>query len=266
MKSKIITLITDFGLKDEYVGLMKGVMLDINPKLRIVDISHYVSPQDIIWASYLSYYSYKYFPKGSIHLAIVDPGVGSNRGIICIKVDGYIFICPDNGIITKVIEHKRPNEIHEVKNKEYFLKNTSNTFHGRDIFAPIAAHLSLGANCKDLGPKIKDVKKINLPRPKQSVKAIEGEVIHIDRFGNIITNIEENMIDKLKANSEFVTVKIKNKKIKGISNSYQDVRKGQFLAIIGSRGLLEISANNKNIADILSIQAKKKVRVFVNGK
>lgn len=263
MKNSIITLITDFGLEDEYVGLMKGVILGINPNAEIIDISHFISPQDIKWASYFLYYSYKYFPKGTIHVVVVDPGVGSGRRIICVKADGHIFLCPDNGVITKVIENITPEGISIVNNEKYFLKNVSDTFHGRDIFAPVAAYLSIGRAYTSVGSKIEDIKRIGLPDINQISDSIKGEVIHIDRFGNIVTNIEKSRIDEFKKQNRDIIIKIADKKIEGISKSYQEVEKGELLSIIGSRGLLEIAVNNGNAADILDINKGKEVKMYI---
>lgn len=140
----IITLTTDFGIKDEYVGLMKGVILDIDSEARIVDLSHSVSPQNLVWPNYLIYYSFRYFPKGTVHIIVVDPGVGTERGIICVKAEGHIFLAPDNGVLTKILDGVTIAGVRKVKNKEYFLSQISDTFHGRDIFAPVSAHLSTG--------------------------------------------------------------------------------------------------------------------------
>jgi len=261
----VITLTTDFGLEDEYVGVMKGVILGINPEVKIIDISHYVNPQDVKWASFLVFYSYKYFSKGTIHVVVVDPGVGSERDIICVKANGHIFLCPDNGIITKVVENVNPKGIYLVKNEKYFLSCISDTFHGRDIFAPVAAHLSIGRPFTNVGPKIKEIKRIKLPGIKKTARSIKGEIMHIDRFGNIVTNIEKNIISEIESNYEFIKVEVAevNVKIKGIKKSYQEVKVGQLLSVIGSRELLEISKNKGNAAKFLEAKTGMTVKVSI---
>src|SRR6056297_2820002 len=142
----MITLTTDFGLRDEYVGLMKGVIKSINPMVPVVDLTHHIPPQNVRWAAHLIYYSFRYFPKGSIHVIVVDPGVGSSRQIKLIKSSGHLFLFPDNGLISKVFNKYKADEMWTVSNRAYFLRDISSTFHGRDIFAPVAAHLSMGVD------------------------------------------------------------------------------------------------------------------------
>lgn len=260
----ILTLTTDFGLKDEYVGLMKGVILDINSEARVVDLSHSVTPQNLIWPNYLIYYSFRYFPKGTIHVVVVDPGVGTEREIICVKAEGHIFLSPDNGVLTKVLNEVSIQGIRKVENEEYFLSQVSDTFHGRDIFAPVAAHLSTGRSYTSVGPEVtEEIEKIDLPQVQKVSKGLKGEVIHIDRFGNIVTNIEKEMIEELNIASEDVKVQLTGREIKGIKNSYQQVNKGGLLSIVGSRGLLEISANKENASRILEVRQGTPVEVIL---
>ncbi|MGR3218622.1 MAG: SAM hydrolase/SAM-dependent halogenase family protein, partial [Candidatus Anammoxibacter sp.] len=161
----IVTLLTDFGLHDEYVGVMKGVILGIDRSARIIDLSHSIKPQDIIGAAYVLLSAYKYFPAGTVNLVVVDPGVGSDRKIICVKTKDHIFLAPDNGILSILIAHETPEIIIEVTNKKYFLPEVSNTFHGRDIFAPVAAHLANGVKPEELGEELFAIQEIDIPVP-----------------------------------------------------------------------------------------------------
>ena len=195
-ESKIITLTTDFGTSDPYVGIMKGVILSINPKAKIIDITHSIPPQDIISAGVTIKNSFSFFPEKTIHLAVVDPGVGSKRSPLLIKTEKYFFIGPDNGLFSSIISNEKIENIVKITNKNYFLKKVSRTFHGRDIFAPVTAHLSTGKRPDTFGPDLKN--PIITPFPKPCIvnkNEAEGEVIHIDRFGNLLTNISTSFIE-----------------------------------------------------------------------
>ncbi len=200
-RQRVITLLTDFGYQDAYVGIMKGVIAGINPLANIIDICHNVPPQDIFNGAYLLYTAYKYFPKDTIHVAIVDPGVGSKRDIVCIKTKDSFFLVPNNGILSFIVQEEKPNGIFRVTNNKYFLPTTSNTFHGRDIFAPVAAHLSLGIKPQLLGIKINQLTLLDIPKPtSKKTGLLEGQIIYIDRFGNLITNIKREHIAQYSLN------------------------------------------------------------------
>jgi hypothetical protein len=275
----VISLLTDFGTKDSYVGIMKGVISGINSDANIIDLCHETDPQDILEGAYILYSSYKFFPEGTIHVAVVDPGVGTERKIICAKTRNYLFLAPDNGILSLVLTDEKPQLIIEVTNKKYFLPEISNTFHGRDIFAPVAAYLSKGIDPLKLGKKLSKIKEIELPTPDHSKKgSIKGEVIYIDSFGNLITNINQDffykqldltppLIPPLRKGgtegglqggdvkkSEKVIVKAGKKRIRCISRSYADVPVGEPLAIFGSSGHLEISVNRGSARDMLGLK------------
>ncbi|HHT9159902.1 MAG TPA: SAM hydrolase/SAM-dependent halogenase family protein, partial [Candidatus Brocadiaceae bacterium] len=193
----VITLLTDFGNQDAYVGVMKGVITGINPLANIIDICHNIPPQDVFNAAYLLYTSYKYFPRGTIHVAVVDPGVGSRRDIVCVVTKDYFFLVPDNGILSFIIQDEKPKSIFRITNSKYFLPSPSNTFHGRDVFAPVSAHLSLGAKLRQLGIKINQLKQLDIPKPDyKKTGQLEGQVIYIDRFGNLISNITKEYLVK----------------------------------------------------------------------
>jgi S-adenosylmethionine hydrolase len=242
---------TDFGFKDNFTGVMKGVIFNINSSARIVDICHEIAPQDIMGAAIALKTSYKYFPKGTVHVVVIDPGVGSGRLPILVKTKDYYFIGPDNGVLSLALEEENIEGIVYLNNHEFHLMPLSNTFHGRDIFAPAAAYLSKGISYQLFGKGVKDYKKINLPKPKSGKRCIKGEVIYVDRFGNLFTNINQEMQDKMKNPA----IKIKDTVIKGIKTSYASARPNTLLAVWGSSGFLEIavslgSAQNKLDAGI----------------
>ena len=254
----IIALLTDFGLSDPYVGIMKGVILNINPDVQLVDISHLIVPQNINEAAFMLGRSYSYFPKGTIFVVVVDPGVGSQRSILMVEVNGYIFLAPDNGVL-KYIFNKHPGaHIFQVTNQKYFLSQVSQTFHGRDIFAPVAAHLSKDIRPKQLGSRISEFIRGEISVPVKGQDRIVGEVIYFDRFGNGITNIEQNMIINLAS----AKIQIKNYTISKLSLSYHDVEMGTPLALIGSGGTVEISINQGNAKNSLPLQIGDSVTVI----
>lgn len=259
IKNNIISLLTDFSYKDQYVGLLKAVILNINPKAKIIDLCHDIPPQDVKRAAYMLCACYRYFPSGTIHVVVVDPGVGTKRRIICVKAAGQYFIAPDNGVLTLIVEKNKPEFIINLTNKKYFLKKISHTFHGRDILAPSAAHLSKGLNPLILGKKIRTIKMIDFPKAVIKDKAIIGEVLYIDSFGNLVTNINERLLSNLGTRPEKTRIKIKSKTIYGIKSSYEQARIGGLLAIIGSTGNLEISANRRNAQRVVGAKPGDKV-------
>ncbi len=244
----IITLLTDFGTQDEYVGLMKGVILSVNPYASIIDLTHHIAPQDLVQAAYIIKSSYIYFPKSTVHAVVIDPGVGSDRAIIAVNMMGQTFIAPDNGVLSLVMEEGLVDNIIKVDNSDYFLDSISRTFHGRDIFAPVAAHISKGVEINDLGIKTdKDsIVLIDIKKPQISDNGnLVGAVVSVDRFGNLITNIDSGFLkiyckDRVFENLE---IRIGKGRIQGISKSYSRAVTQTPLAIIGSKGYLEISLN-----------------------
>jgi S-adenosylmethionine hydrolase len=259
-KQSIITLITDFGLQDGYVGVMKGVIANINPSASVIDISNTIAAQDIFQAACVLNNSYNYFPKGAIHVVVVDPEVGSDRKILCLKTEDYLFLAPDNGVLSFVISKEESPSIREVTNGKFFLPTISNTFHGRDVFAPVAAHLSKGVNHKELGERIDKVNKIDLPKPILSPDGkLTAEIIYVDSFGNLITNVNKEVIDRMKVGAERVSITMGRRRINGICSSYTDVGDNEALAIFGSSGYLEISVNRGSAGDILKLKKGDKL-------
>ena len=250
----MITLISDFGTSDPYVGIMKGVIFTKDPSAVIVDITHDIIPRDISSAAYVISSAYSYFPVGSIHVVVVDPGVGSHRAIIAISMGGHYFLAPDNGVLSLVLASGKVDFITTVENDSFFLKPVSQTFHGRDIFAPVAGHLSKGLPIDQLGSEIKKdhLVCLDLPMPVQSpTGGIVGTVIGIDRFGNLITNIDHQFIQNTFGfvNDCDLNISIGGYQIAGLSSCYRDTEPQSLLAIVGSMGFIEISVNGGSAAE-----------------
>jgi len=254
--SGIITLLTDFGEIDGFVGTMKGVILSIDPDVKIIDISHKIAAQDIEAGAFVLNCSYRYFPRGTIHVTVVDPGVGSERKILAAQSNDYFFVAPDNQILKYVFDSNETITVVEVLNKQFFLNKGSQTFHGRDIFAPIAAHLSMGVPIIQLGQKTKDYDRGQIDFPIITKSGITGKIIYIDKFGNLVTNIAGNMISK-----SISSIQVGRTTINCLSNSYVKVAVNQPLAIIGSSGNLEIAIRNGNAQQQLSINRKDIVKI-----
>lgn len=260
MDRGVITLITDFGIRDGYVGAMKGVILKINPQVRLVDITHEVSPQDIFEAGFILKNSYRYFPDGSIHLVVVDPGVGSKRRAILVEAGDHFFIGPDNGVFTFIYELERIKKIVELTNKKYFLPHISNTFHGRDIFAPAAAYLSKGIPLEDLGEICNDVVRFDIPEPETERGIIKGVILHVDRFGNLISNIPEVLFREL-VGKGMHEISIGGEVLGDIKGSYSEVKEEQALALFGSSGYLEISVRGQDAREKLKVNKGSEIKV-----
>ena len=250
--SPIITLTTDFGIRDTYVGIMKGVILGINPNVRVVDLTHAISPQDIYEAAFSIDAAHNYFPKGTIHVIVVDPGVGSDRRAIVCQTDNAFFVCPDNGVLSYLLqstedEVSQPINAVEIQNKAYYLPEVSNTFHGRDIFAPVAAHLSLCVPLEDIGPPVQTLVQLPIQAPELSGNTLTGQIVKIDRFGNAITNISETAIAGFKSEStgeiSAYEITIGSVRLNRLNGAYAESAVGKPLAIIGSSGVLEIAVN-----------------------
>jgi S-adenosylmethionine hydrolase len=249
--NRIITLTTDFGNKDHYVGSMKGVIYTINPDVTITDITHEIPAHDIFSAAFTLRGFIKYFPKETIHIVVVDPGVGSIRKPIVLEADEKFFVGPDNGVFTYVILESESFRAYEISNPEYFLSGVSFTFHGRDIFAPAAAHLSLGVPIGDLGKRLPDPFTLGIQEPEIGGEEIIGEVIYEDTFGNLITNIPGSMVD---SNCRIYVCDIL---INGVCKSYSEVPEGELLAVIGSSGFLELSVNRGRASDLIRCRSRK---------
>ena len=247
LPSGIITLTTDFGLVDPYVAIMKGVILSLNPQARIVDITHQLAPGDIRGAAIVLKQSFAYFPQGTVHVVVLDPGVGTTRRPVAFLTERYIFVGPDNGVLGPIITEGQGTLIH-LNNPSFFRHPVSSTFHGRDIFAPVAAKLSAGADVFAMGEVVGDPVILSLPRPARKGQVLKGEVIKVDRFGNLITNIEESTLRDFLGHDN-CTIAVGPIKIENISRTYGDVAVHSDLALIGSSGFLEISVNQGRASD-----------------
>jgi len=236
----VITLTTDFGVQDSYVGTMKGVILGIHPQARIIDITHQVTPQDTLEASLILENAYPYFPPGTVHVAVVDPGVGSSRRPIVVVTPDHLFVGPDNGTFTRIFEAHEIEGVFEITNDSFMLANVSHTFHGRDVFAPAAAHLASGRTPEEVGPRVTDPRQSEIPVPRIYPDQICGEVIYIDNFGNVITNISRKQCDAA-VGDHAMRIRINGKVIRTIHRTYQDSEPGAALALFGSNELLEIA-------------------------
>ena len=260
--SGIITLTTDLGISDPYVGIMKGVVLSINPEARIIDISHQIKAGSIVHAAVSLQEAYHFFPKGTVHVAVVDPGVGSDRRPILFKTENHLFVGPDNGVFWPIITaHKHITAIH-LTETQYFLPNVSATFHGRDIFAPVAAHLSGGADPLVMGPSIDDPVSLNHKSPQQKTDAFCGEVIRVDHFGNLITNIHRRDLERFLGMDRPV-IRVGNLIIEGIRQTYARARADELLALIGSSDYLEIAVNLGRACDRVGVTSGDIIGVAV---
>jgi S-adenosylmethionine hydrolase len=248
---------TDFGSKDHYAGVMKGVILGINPNARIVDVTHEIEKFNIFEAAFKLISYYTYFPRGTVHVVVVDPGVGGQRRPIAAEAGGYFFVGPDNGVFSPVIDSADNPRVVEITNTAYMLGNVSGTFHGRDIFAPAAAHLSSGAGIYDLGTDAPRTVSLDIPEPSVKGNEISGVVLYVDSFGNLITNIPAEIV------RPGSTVYAGRHRIDRISGSYGEAGKGELLAIIGSAGLLEISVNQGSAKELLGTK-RVSVRVVTD--
>jgi len=256
----MITLTSDFGTTDSYVAQMKGVILGINPLVDIVDVTHAVPPQDIARAGVIIDEIARVFPAGTIHVAVVDPGVGSQRSIIAAEASGQRFLAPDNGLLGAVLARAAPQRIHCVTREQFWRVPVSATFHGRDVFAPVAAHWSLGVDLAEFGPPIDPAALVRLAavEPRQLGAALVGCVEAVDSFGNLITNVTES---QLAGERGSLCVLIAGQRIAGISRCYSDCPPRTLLALIGSSGRLEIAVNSGSAAKLLSAGTGTEVRV-----
>jgi hypothetical protein len=260
---RFLTLLTDFGLQDNYVGVMKGVIACINPHLNIIDITHEIPPQNLDAANFCLMTAYPYFPSGTVHVAVIDPGVGTQRRAIAIELATGFLVGPDNGIFTGVLDHEKITAAVELTNAEYWLKpEASTTFHGRDIFAPVGAHLATGAPLLKLGIEIDPVTliHIDLPAFTETDAGITGYIQYIDRFGTLVTNIPGASV-----RDRQWSLTADGKDIPGCK-TYGDTRLGSLLALEGSHGLIEIAVNGGSAQAELRTGYRSPVHVVIKQK
>ena len=258
----IITLLTDFGQKDMYVGIMKGVILNLNPDVRLVDLSHEVGPQEIGAGAFMLLSAWGYFPPGTIHLAVVDPGVGSRRRAMAAACGGQFLVGPDNGLFSLIFAEHSPDAIISLENSCYFLPKISATFHGRDIFAPVAAHLSLGVPLTDMGPALSDPVRLDWPMPRFGEVEVIGQVVASDHFGNLISNIRFDRLESwLQGRS--AKFRVQGQEISHLTTSYSEVPLGTLLTLGGSHGYLEIACRQGSAARVLGARVGVQVEVYL---
>ena len=242
----LITLLTDFGTRDAYVASMKGVILGLNPQAVLVDLTHGIPPQDVRAGALNLAAAAPYFPPGTIHLAVVDPGVGTSRRALAAHCQGQLWVGPDNGLF-HLIFNRVSFSIVSLENPRYFRPQVSTTFHGRDIFAPVAAHLSLGVDLSRFGPRLTDPVSLDLPEPRFAPEAVSGEIIYVDRFGNLISNIPAADLMAWLGDRD-LSITAGPVALRHLARTYSDVAPGEFLALVGSHGFLEIACAGDNAA------------------
>lgn len=262
MKPPVITLLTDFGSADHYVGAMKGVMLDICPGARFVDISHEIAPYAIAEAGYTLAQAWPCFPKGTVHLVVVDPGVGSARRPILAEAAGHRFIAPDNGVLTMLFAAVANYKVREISAERYFRRPVSRTFHGRDIFAPVAAHVAAGVPPAKIGKRIDDYLRLEFAAPRRTRPGEwTGAILKTDRFGNVITNFKSE--DWKKLNEERFEMRIGARIISRMASNYAEMQPREVYLIAGSAGYLEISMNQASAAAAIHTRAGAEVTLLL---
>ena len=271
MMGAVITLTTDFGLSDAYVATMKGVILGINPDARLVDICHTIAPQNIAQAAFVISTAYRFFPERTVHVIVVDPGVGSRRRAVLLRTPHADFVGPDNGVFSYIIQEMTGKPVTgssmklkpdvtavSLTKQRFWLPQVSATFHGRDVFAPVAAHISLGKPLDSFGDKVTSLATVPLLYPRHTSSGITGHIVHIDNFGNLITNIRREALPKKRST---IDVTIGSKKIEGLTRTYAEG--DGLLALVGSHGYLEVSLKNGNASGFLGVGAGDQVRISV---
>ncbi len=260
MPDRIITLTTDFGTGSPYVAAMKGAILTIHPHARIVDITHAVPPQDIRQGALVLARVTRAFPPETIHVAVVDPGVGTQRRIVWAAIAGQFYIAPDNGLLSGLARREPPTTMRSIANPAHWPPEASTTFHGRDIMAPVAARLSLGLAPESLGPPLTELVQLSWPEATTLAQRIEGEVVSIDSFGNLITNITSDMLDGAPTD-ESVRIRCDDHETQGIFKAYADQPEMTLIAVVGSSGELELAVVGDSAKLMLGVAVGTKVTV-----
>ena len=262
----IITLTTDFGESSYFAAVIKGVIANINPEVRVIDITHGVNHHDILEGAFILKCAYKYFPRRTVHMAVVDPGVGSERNPILVTTDNYYFIGPDNGIFSYIYEEEIVSSVYKITEEHYFLTPVCPTFHGRDLFAPVAAYFTKGVPINYFGEQVESYKRLPLPQPKMvGENVLQGRIIYIDRFGNLITDIRREHFDDIqfKAPGKKAMVRIANKNLGELQEYYAQAPPGRPAALIGSSNHLEIFVNQGQAGQLLGASKGEAVEVVI---
>jgi S-adenosylmethionine hydrolase len=265
---RIVTFTTDFGLTDHYVGAMKGVVLNVNPSAHVVDISNSVQAYDVLDGAITISQAYKYFPANTVHLVIVDPGVGTSRRPLLVRTDKHFFLAPDNGVLSFVFEEEKERlQVRHITAEHYFLQPVSQTFHGRDIFAAVAGWLSKGVESSAFGEEITDYVRFAAPKPKaMAPNTIKGVVLKVDKFGNLITNIRPDDLPELfQAETPAFRIIIGKAEVTKMKTAYAQGTPGETFAILGSMGFLEIATNRGNAARMVGADKGSDIGVVLEG-
>lgn len=252
----LITLTTDFGLVDPFVGILKGVIASRAPAVATIDITHGIPPQDVLAGALVLRHAVPFFPPGTVHLAVVDPGVGSARRALCVETDTAVLVGPDNGLLSLVAPAVR--RIVELTEERFFLTPRSATFHGRDVFAPVAAAVAIGTDLDDLGPRRPDLQRLTVPEPTRHGSAVHGQVIYVDRFGNLVTNLPGRTFPPGR-----VSISIRQARIRGVSPSYAAVARDTPVAVVNSWDLLEIAIRDGSARERFGVGVGEPVIVEV---
>lgn len=260
MKRPLITLLTDFGSADHYAGAMKGIMLGICPDAHLVDISHEITPYAITEAAFTLSQAWTCFPEGTVHLAIIDPGVGSARRPILVEAARHFFIAPDNGVLTMIYDAVAVHEVREIAAERFLRQPVSRTFHGRDIFAPVAAHLANGVAPAEVGKQIGDYLRLGFAKPAPSgPKTWAGTILKVDRFGNLITNFDSGSWLRLAA--EPFEMKVGTCLVSRMASNYAEIKPGELFVIGGSSGFLEVSLNRGSAGETVAAKSGDSVEL-----
>jgi len=261
MSRPIITFTTDFGIGSSYIAEMKGVVLSLNAEVQLVDVTHSIAPQDIRQGALIFDSVARRFPPETIHVGVIDPGVGTERDILCVRMQNQYFIGPDNGLLSSVADRNTPEQIIALRNREYWLSEVSSTFHGRDIMAPAAAYLSLGLSPELLGEPLDDLIKLEWQKVHVASKRVKGSVVSFDSFGNAITDISRSLLLENKTPPDAV-VKCGDVKLKGIFTTYKNKPNNTLVALFGSQSMLEIALVGGSAIDQLKVEVGATVEVL----
>ena len=263
----IVTLTTDFGINDHFVGTMKGVILNIAPQAEIVDICHAVQAFDVLDGALAIAQSYDYFPSGTIHVVVVDPGVGSARRPILMSTEKHYFVAPDNGVLSLVYSREERIRVRHITGEHYFLQPVSNTFHARDLFAPVAGWLAKGVDSGKFGDEISDYVRLNAPKPKPvNDKTLRGVVLKVDRFGNLVTNFTPNDVPALfAATPPSFKIVVGKTEITEMHSNYAEGTPNEIFGILGSMGYLEIAANRGSAVQLVGSGKGTEVLIVLEG-
>ena len=253
----MITLLTDFGRSGPYVASMKGIILTVAPDAKLIDISHDIGPQNVDEAAYVLFRCYSCFPERTVHIVVIDPGVGSSRAILAVRAADQVFLAPDNGVLKYIFDAHPDFKAYSVTNQAFFRQTVSRTFHGRDIFAPLAARLELGEPVEAVGPACRPAHPGEVARPVKEGNSLNGEIVYIDRFGNGVTNIPGEWLEGRRVR----TVKCREVSLRKVSKSYNDVGAGETLALTGSMGTVELSVRCGSAKEQLALNVRDRISI-----